>query len=49
MGIEPGYHTHDDAPDADQQAVEYLAEFVTYGPIGSSGIQMGGDRRSTKY
>lgn len=49
MGIEPGYRTHDDAPDADQQAVEYLAEFVTYGPVGNSGIQMGGDRRSTKY
>lgn len=28
-GIEPGYKTHDDAPDADQQAVEYLSEFVT--------------------
>lgn len=29
-GIEQGYHTHDDSPDADQQAVEYLSKFVVY-------------------
>ena len=29
-GIEPGYQTHDDSPDADQQAVEYLSKFVVY-------------------
>jgi len=29
-GIEPGYNTHDDSPDADQQAVEYLSKFVRY-------------------
>jgi len=27
-GIEPGYHTKDDAPDADQQAIEYLEWFI---------------------
>lgn len=26
-GIEPGYSGHDDAPDADQQAIEYLSMF----------------------
>ncbi len=25
-GIEPGYRTHDDAPDADQQCIEYLSK-----------------------
>lgn len=29
LGIEPGYKTHDDAPDADQQAIEYLSNFIT--------------------
>ncbi|MEG1762755.1 MAG: hypothetical protein RR256_03990, partial [Bacteroidales bacterium] len=29
-GIEPGYHTHDDGPDADQQAIEFLSAFVNY-------------------
>jgi len=27
-GIEPGYRTHDDGPDADQQAMEELASFL---------------------
>lgn len=27
-GIEPGYKGHDDAPDADQQAIEYLSRFI---------------------
>lgn len=29
-GIEPGYNTHDDSPDADQQAISYLSDFVVY-------------------
>ncbi len=28
FGIEPRYKTHDDAPDADQQAIIYLSEFI---------------------
>ena len=28
-GISPGYSTHDDAPDADSEAVEYLSKFIT--------------------
>ncbi len=27
-GIEPGYSTHDDAPDADEQAIAYLEQFI---------------------
>ena len=27
-GIEPNYKTHDDAPDADQQAIEYLSRYL---------------------
>lgn len=27
-GIEPGYKTHDDAPDADEQAINQLSEYV---------------------
>ena len=27
LGIEPGYRTHDDAPDADERAIADLAEF----------------------
>lgn len=48
-GIEPGYKTHDDAPDADQQAIEYLGEFVNYqmDDSGSCGIETGGSYRST--
>ncbi len=30
-GIEPNYKTHDDAPDADQQAVEYLSRYLRAG------------------
>jgi len=29
-GIEPGYSTHDDSPDADEQAISYLSQFVVY-------------------
>lgn len=48
-GIEPGYRTHDDAPDADQQAIEYLAQFVHYGGASSAAdIELGGHRRSNR-
>lgn len=47
-GIEPGYHTHDDAPDADQQAIEYLAQFVNYSQGSDQGISMGGQRRNNR-
>ena len=29
-GIQPNYSTHDDAPDADQQAIKELEKYVTY-------------------
>lgn len=47
-GIEPGYHTHDDAPDADQQAIEYLAQFVTYGSAAATKVETGGARRNNR-
>lgn len=49
-GIEPGYATHDDAPDADQQCIEYLAQFVRYnnGSKSEDDIEMGEARRNTK-
>ena len=30
-GIEPGYHTHDDAPDADEQCIAFLERHITIG------------------
>jgi hypothetical protein len=27
-GIEPGYNTHDDAPDADEQAIAFLERHI---------------------
>lgn len=48
MGIEPKYNTPDDAPDADQQAVEYLAQFVRYASGNNSGIETGGSFRKNR-
>jgi len=31
FGIEPGYNTHDDSPDADEQAVKFLEAYVSMG------------------
>lgn len=31
LGIEPGYKTHDDAPDADQQAIKWLSSWLYTG------------------
>ena len=28
LGIEPGYKTHDDAPDADEQAIKWLSSWI---------------------
>lgn len=47
-GIEPNYSTHDDAPDADQQAIEYLAQFVQYNHGADHNIEMGGSRRNNR-
>src|SRR5690606_1960789 len=30
-GIEPGYNSHDDAPDADEQAISFLEKHITIG------------------
>ncbi|MEG2340274.1 MAG: hypothetical protein RSA53_05465 [Odoribacter sp.] len=46
--IEPGYTTHDDDPDADQQVIEYLSEFVNYGINQGYGIESGGSFRSNR-
>lgn len=48
LAIEPGYSTHDDSPDADQQAIEFLAQFVNYGTGKDSGIETGGCFRNNK-
>lgn len=49
-GIEPGYRCHDDGPDADQQAVEYLAQFVSYDTgVTGEDIEFGDRRRNNKY
>lgn len=39
LGIEPGYKSHDDAPDADEQAIRYLSKHTT--PYGSPAMRMG--------
>ena len=47
-GIEPGYKTHDDAPDADQQAIEYLSKFINYNGGNAKGVELGDDRRNNR-
>jgi len=37
-GIEPGYKSHDDAPDAEQQVTEYLSRFTQAGQKISTGM-----------
>jgi hypothetical protein len=39
LGIEPGYNTPDDGPDADQQAIEYLSRHIRQG--NNNTIRMG--------
>lgn len=41
FGIEPGYKTKDDAPDADEQAISYLEAFV---PKKNDGMPLVGER-----
>jgi hypothetical protein len=42
--IEPGYTSHDDAPDADEGALSYLNRFVpTHNPLPSVGMREKGD------
>lgn len=44
-GIEPKYTGHDDGPDADQQAIEYLAHFVSYTRASGETLTTGESRR----
>ena len=49
-GIEPGYRCHDDGPDSDQQALEYLAQFVSYeSGTREEDIEFGDMRRRNRY
>lgn len=48
-GIEPHYNTHDDAPDADQQAIDYLSHFVRYETAQGLGIESGQTRRNNRF
>lgn len=47
-GIEPGYKSHDDWPDAHQGAIAELEKYVTYGSTGSGNYVSGKYNRS-KY
>ncbi len=42
-GIEPNYRTHDDAPDADEQAIYFLSKYIA--PVGGSEVRSGKFRR----
>lgn len=44
-GIEPGYKTHDDSPDADEGAIYLLNQHIT----SQAPITVGGRRRNSKY
>lgn len=44
-GIEPGYKTHDDSPDADEGAIYLLNQHIT----SQAPITIGGQRRNAKY
>lgn len=44
-GIEPGYRTHDDAPDADQQAIQYLNTHIF---SGTQQMRMGKMRKNNE-
>lgn len=47
-GIEPGYNTHDDSPDADEQAVGYLSQFVVYPNHSKSDYKVVSTRRNNQ-
>ncbi len=40
-GIEPGYNTHDDSPDADEQCLKFLEKHVVYGVAEDSKFRVG--------
>lgn len=48
-GIEPGYRTHDDSPDADEQAISYLSQYVVYEGEKPYDIQVLGTRRNNRF
>ncbi|MDP1708095.1 MAG: hypothetical protein Q8L89_03405 [Gammaproteobacteria bacterium] len=41
LGIEPGYSGNDDAPDADEQAIDYLSKYIVYSDTGSDRMRIG--------
>lgn len=47
LGIEPGYKTHDDAPDADQQAIKWLSSWLYTGS--RSQVLTGNIKRETHF
>jgi hypothetical protein len=47
--IEPGYKSHDDSPDADEQAISYLAQFVVYEGQKPTDVHILGWRRNNRY
>lgn len=47
-GIEPGYNTPDDSPDADQQAIDYLSQFVVYEGEKGNDVKVVRSRRNNK-
>ena len=40
-GVEPGYKSHDDYPDAHQGGIAELEKYVSYGSDGSGKFQSG--------
>lgn len=47
-GIEPGYNTHDDSPDADEQAIRYLSQFVVYEGDNRNEVKVIKNRRNNR-
>jgi hypothetical protein len=47
-GIEPGYKTHDDSPDADEGAIHILSKHIAVKALNSEGA-FSGYRRSNKF
>ncbi|OQY03197.1 MAG: hypothetical protein B6I20_05615 [Bacteroidetes bacterium 4572_117] len=44
-GVEPGYRTHDDAPDADEQAIAYLEKHIRRGGSGPRSGKMNKNKK----
>jgi phage terminase large subunit-like protein len=47
-GIEPGYKTHDDSPDADERAIHLLSRHISARALTTDAI-FGGHRRTNKF